>query len=219
MRPGERAMWERLGDIVQLGKRRGVSVTCNGDGNGWANWEKIRDETGEPFYPFWFPVLKYVGADSLMLARAAERNPSIFLPTGPRSNLSEIVPRLLNIAEYVENPWGNTKFLLTQFKASPSPISDMSKQQRKEAQDAVAHSKALIEVAEKLGIELGGGKAVINEIETAIGTRGTQDSNVFEERREAEAHGCIVEETALDNEEEETNDWATDIRAAYVIQA
>jgi len=47
MRPGERAMWERLGDIVELGKRRGIPVTCNGDGDGWTNWERIRTETSE----------------------------------------------------------------------------------------------------------------------------------------------------------------------------
>jgi len=47
MRPGERAMWERLGDIVDLGRRRGVPVTCNGDGDGWTNWERIRSETSK----------------------------------------------------------------------------------------------------------------------------------------------------------------------------
>lgn len=47
MRPGERAIWERLGDIVKLGERRGLPVICNGDGNGWENWDKIRTETGE----------------------------------------------------------------------------------------------------------------------------------------------------------------------------
>jgi len=47
MRPGERAMWERLGDIVELGRRRGVPVTCNGDGDGWTNWERIRSETSK----------------------------------------------------------------------------------------------------------------------------------------------------------------------------
>lgn len=46
MRSTERAMWERLRDIVNLGKRRGVSVTCNGDGDGWVNWEHIREQTG-----------------------------------------------------------------------------------------------------------------------------------------------------------------------------
>jgi tRNA-dihydrouridine synthase 2 len=51
MRSGERAMWERLGDIVALGERRGISVICNGDGDGWSNWEKIRNETGESSRP------------------------------------------------------------------------------------------------------------------------------------------------------------------------
>ena len=40
-------MWERLGDIVELGRRRGVPVTCNGDGDGWTNWERIRSETSK----------------------------------------------------------------------------------------------------------------------------------------------------------------------------
>lgn len=47
MRPGERAMWERLGDIVELGKRRGLPVICNGDGDGWSNWERIRTQTSK----------------------------------------------------------------------------------------------------------------------------------------------------------------------------
>lgn len=46
MRSSVRALWERLGDIVQLGRRRGVPVLCNGDGEGWANWNDIREKTG-----------------------------------------------------------------------------------------------------------------------------------------------------------------------------
>lgn len=46
MRPSERAQWERLGELVALGKERGVSMTCNGDGDGWTNWDQIRQETG-----------------------------------------------------------------------------------------------------------------------------------------------------------------------------
>lgn len=46
MRSSERAMWERLGEIVELGKRRGLPVICNGDGEGWANWQAIREKTG-----------------------------------------------------------------------------------------------------------------------------------------------------------------------------
>jgi tRNA-dihydrouridine synthase 2 len=46
MRSGERALWERLSDIVKLGNARGIPVICNGDSNGWDNWERIRTETG-----------------------------------------------------------------------------------------------------------------------------------------------------------------------------
>jgi hypothetical protein len=51
-------MWERLGDIVELGRRRGIPVTCNGDGDGWTNWERIRSETSESA-----PQSVYGGAD------------------------------------------------------------------------------------------------------------------------------------------------------------
>lgn len=47
MRPHERAMWERLRELVELGERRGIPVACNGDGEGFANWEKIKSDTGE----------------------------------------------------------------------------------------------------------------------------------------------------------------------------
>jgi tRNA-dihydrouridine synthase 2 len=47
MRPGDKAMWERLNDIVKLGDERGVPVICNGDGDGWPNRERIREMTGE----------------------------------------------------------------------------------------------------------------------------------------------------------------------------
>ena len=46
MRSSEKAIWERLADIVRLGKRRGIPVICNGDGEGWSNWARIRDMTG-----------------------------------------------------------------------------------------------------------------------------------------------------------------------------
>ena len=132
------------------------------------------------------------GADSVMLARAAERNPSIFLPAGPRCNLTEIVPKFLNICEYIDNPWGNTKFLLAQFRASAAPISTLTKQQKKDAAEAVTRSKSLPEVAEKLNITLGGGKEILDEIQAVISRRTASD--VFEERHEAVAAGPAVDE-------------------------
>ncbi|WVW86925.1 hypothetical protein I302_108980 [Kwoniella bestiolae CBS 10118] len=179
MRPAERALWERLADIVALGKRRGIPVICNGDGDGWANWEKIRTETN---------------ADSVMLARAAERNPSVFLPTGPVCNMTEVVPKLLAIAKHTNNPWGNTKFLLTQFKASPPPISQMSKQERKQAAEIISKSKTIEQVAEGLEIPLDNAQQVFDDVVRKIAERSEKDTNIWEERHEADAKGLVVDE-------------------------
>ena len=51
MRSSEKALWDRLSDVVKLGKERGVPVTCNGDGEGWSNWAMIKEKTG------WFTTI------------------------------------------------------------------------------------------------------------------------------------------------------------------
>jgi tRNA-dihydrouridine synthase 2 len=131
-----------------------------------------------------------------MLARAAERNPSIFRVEGPRCNLTEVIPRLLNIAQHVNNPWGNTKFLLMQFKPSPPPTSHMTKGEKKIAQEVVIKSKTIEAVAEGLGVELGRGEEVMSEIEKQIRERGqaTSQPDIFEERKEAEQVGSVHDE-------------------------
>ena len=160
------------------------------------------------------------GAESVMLARAAERNPSVFLPAGPRCNLSENIPKLLGIAEYVDNPWRNTKFLLTQFKPSPSPISDATKAQKKAALEAINSSKSLVEVAEKLGVPLGNGKTVMDEIAARIRARGVQeDTDVFEERREAEEAGRVVDEPETVECKADVDGWEVGVGQAELIHA
>ncbi|WVQ66042.1 uncharacterized protein L199_004220 [Kwoniella botswanensis] len=199
MRPAERALWERLADIVALGKQRGLPVICNGDGDGWANWEKIRTETN---------------ADSVMLARAAERNPSVFLPTGPVCNMTEVVPKLLAIAKHTNNPWGNTKFLLTQFKASPPPISNMSKQERKQAAEIVSKSKTVEQVAEGLKIPIDDVKEVFDVIVKKIAERGRADTNIWEERHEAEVNGQVIDEPATVDGEAEVDGFEVGVGQA-----
>jgi len=144
-----------------------------------------------------------IDADSVMLARAAERNPSVFLPAGPRCNVTEIVPKLLQIAQYTQNPWGNTKFLLNQFKPSPPPISKMPKAEKKEYQEMINKAKSIEEVAEKLSIDLGGCKDVMNEIEARIKERQAdqEEQDVFEERKEKEDAGEVVDEPSEGVEE------------------
>jgi tRNA-dihydrouridine synthase 2 len=138
------------------------------------------------------------GADSVMLARAAERNPSVFLPAGPRCNVTEIVPKLLCLSEYTKNPWGNTKFLLNQFKPSPPPISRMPKHIKKEYQELVNKAKSAVELAEKQNIDVSPARCaeVMREVEAKIRERqaDAEDQDVFEERREKEEKGEVVDE-------------------------
>jgi tRNA-dihydrouridine synthase 2 len=146
-----------------------------------------------------------IDADSVMLARAAERNPSVFLPAGPRCNVTEIVPKLLQISEYTKNPWGNTKFLLNQFKPSPPPISKMPKAEKKEYQEMINKSKSVEEVAEKLnvGLDLGKCRKIMGEVEARIKERQAdqEEQDVFEERKEKEDAGQVVDEPSEGVEE------------------
>jgi len=135
-------------------------------------------------------------ADSVMLARAAEKNPSVFLPAGPRCNVTEIVPKLLHIAQYTQNPWGNTKFLLNQFKPSPPPISTMPKAQKKEHQEIINKAKSIEELAAILQVDLIKAKEVMSEVEKKIKERqaDAEEKDVFEERKEKEDAGEVVDE-------------------------
>jgi tRNA-dihydrouridine synthase 2 len=152
-----------------------------------------------------------------MLARAAERNPSVFLPSGPVCTIKQIVPKLLNIAEYTNNPWGNTKFLLSQFKPSAPPISTLSKWQRKEAQEAVAKAKSLPEVAEKLNVELGKGKEVMTEIEARI--RERPDADVWTVRQKVEEKGEAVDEPVSTESRAEDDGWEVGVGPAAAAHA
>lgn len=106
-----------------------------------------------------------------MLARSAENNPSVFRPEGPVDNLTVVIPKLLNAAEYLDNSWGNTKFLLMQYKPSPAPLSSLNKQERKEASEAVTRAKSVQELAEKMNVQLGQGKAFMDELDAKLRAR------------------------------------------------
>jgi tRNA-dihydrouridine synthase 2 len=137
-----------------------------------------------------------IDADSVMLARAAEKNPSVFLPAGPRCNVTEIVPKLLNIAEYTQNPWGNTKFLLNQFKPSPPPISKRSKAEKKDYMEIVNKAKSIEEMAGKLDVDLTKSGEIMKDVEKKIKERqaGQEVQDVFEERKEKEDLGQVIDE-------------------------
>ncbi|KAI0294696.1 hypothetical protein B0F90DRAFT_1670397 [Multifurca ochricompacta] len=107
MRPRERALIHRLKEVVDFVKGFGgdVAVIENGDCVGFEDARRIRSITG---------------ADSVMIATAAEANPTVFSPT-PLTNLEEtfILP-YLRLCKYLDNHWASTKFCVSQFKARKS---------------------------------------------------------------------------------------------------
>ncbi|KAH9973358.1 tRNA-dihydrouridine synthase 2 [Lactifluus volemus] len=107
MRPRERALIHRLKEIVDFvrGLGRDVAVIENGDCVGLEDARRIRAITG---------------ADSVMIASAAEANPSVFSPT-PLTNLEDdLILPYLRLCKYLDNHWASTKFCISQFKGRKS---------------------------------------------------------------------------------------------------
>lgn len=119
-----------------------------------------------------------------MLARSAERNPSVFLPSGPLNTVTDVIPKLLALSDYLKNPWGNTKFLLMQFKPSPPPLSNMSKAERKRIADILSQSKSTQEAAVGLDLSLASGDQLFKEIRSKIDVEGNRD--IWQARCEVE---------------------------------
>lgn len=87
-----------------------------------------------------------------MIARAAEDNPSIFLPTGPVPTAEELIPStFLPVCIATENHYSSTKFLLYQHAPSPHPISKLSKAEKKKVQDGVSAAKTYEDVVKVFG--------------------------------------------------------------------
>jgi len=105
MRDRQRALVERLREIVEFveGMGKGVAVVENGDCLGYEDAKRVRELTG---------------AHSVMIARAAEANPSCFSPT-PLSDLEVTLwPRYISLARYLDNHWSLTKFCVSQFRGA-----------------------------------------------------------------------------------------------------
>lgn len=132
MRSSSPALWHRLREIVEVGKEYGIPVICNGDGAGHANWNEIKEKTG---------------VSSVMIARAAENNPSVFLESGPISNYEELIPKhFLPICVYTDNAWSSTRFLLSQHSPSGPPTSKLGKREKKEWQEKAGKAKTYEDV-------------------------------------------------------------------------
>ncbi|KAJ7146391.1 hypothetical protein C8R44DRAFT_600643 [Mycena epipterygia] len=103
MRDRDAALVERLKEIVDFveGMGKGIAVIENGDCTGAEDAKRIRNLTG---------------AHSVMIARAAESNPSCFSPVPLIDVEKTLCPAYLRVAKYLNHNWGLTKFCVSQFK-------------------------------------------------------------------------------------------------------
>ncbi|KAI9471552.1 tRNA-dihydrouridine synthase 2 [Coemansia sp. RSA 1085] len=96
MRPREKAMWHRLNSIVE--ELKPLPVVLNGDIFKYEDAQKARTSTG---------------ATSVMTARGAAANPSIFCAKGGIPARDAVV-EYVKIAMNVGNPYSNTKYTVLQ---------------------------------------------------------------------------------------------------------
>lgn len=108
MRPREPALLHRFRDVAAHIARiaretdQDVSVVVNGDCFGVGDIPRIRELTG---------------ADAFMMARGPEANMSCFQPVRA-CTASVVAPKWLRYAVYFDNPFGNTKYCITQMAFS-----------------------------------------------------------------------------------------------------
>ncbi|CAD6885084.1 unnamed protein product [Tilletia controversa] len=102
MRPREPALLGRFREVAEAVREESageVPVVVNGDC--WSAEDEAR-------------FLELTGATSIMIARGAELNPSVFRRQGKLSVPDIIAPQYARYAMYFDNVWGNTKYCLGQ---------------------------------------------------------------------------------------------------------
>ncbi|KAJ2745410.1 tRNA-dihydrouridine synthase 2 [Coemansia sp. BCRC 34490] len=97
MRPREKALWDRLNSVVN-GVPDHLPVILNGDVFAYVDVERAKEITG---------------ATSVMTARGAAANPSIFRPDGTIDTIETVV-EYVRMAVRTRNPFHNTKYALLQ---------------------------------------------------------------------------------------------------------
>ncbi|GAA5948691.1 hypothetical protein JCM21900_005262 [Sporobolomyces salmonicolor] len=142
MRSSEPALHERMREITAMGRETGVPVVCNGDavgGGSGAGWGNFGD------------VCKKTGVSSVMIARAAEANPSCFSREGLEDPISVVIPRLLRIAIATQNHFGNTKYILNAINLHMSPTPP-SRERNRDIKQRMNKARTYDEMAQIFGI-------------------------------------------------------------------
>jgi len=93
-RPKDKAHWDLLKEIIDL-KPVNIPIIANGDIFEYEDIQKIKE---------------YTGASSVMIARGACRNPSIFSSIG--ISVKEMMKEYTKVCIDTDNPFSNTKYTL-----------------------------------------------------------------------------------------------------------
>ncbi|THU96842.1 tRNA-dihydrouridine synthase 2, partial [Dendrothele bispora CBS 962.96] len=157
MRDRDRAVIERLREIVDFVKGMGkdIAVIENGDCLGAEDANRVREATG---------------AHSVMIARAAESNPSCFSSTPIVDLNKNLIPSYLRVAKYLDNHWSLTKFCISQFKG---PSVNSTKAEEKRVREAVIKARSYDDVKDIVGEWTG--EQDFKEIVQAIEARTSED--------------------------------------------
>ncbi|CAE6428384.1 unnamed protein product [Rhizoctonia solani] len=184
MRPVTPAVTPRMREAVdqiaeleaedKTGRR--VAVIYNGDCSGASAAQEIRDITG---------------ATSVMMARAAEANPSCFDASRPvRDAELEIIPEYLRLAKYLDNHFSNTKFCIQQFNSPMTPEASQAlpKAARKAFHQRISQTKNydMLESALPGGGGLTGGEKIMDDIKGLM-KRRVSEAQRLEERVDKKA--------------------------------
>ncbi|CAE7190111.1 unnamed protein product [Rhizoctonia solani] len=199
MRPVTPAVTSRMREAVdqiaelEAGDESGrrVAVIYNGDCSGASAAQEIRDTTG---------------ATSVMMARAAETNPSCFDASRPvRDAELEIIPEYLRLAKYLDNHFSNTKFCVQQFNSPNTPESSQAlpKAARKAFHQRISQAKSYDMLVSALpgGGGLDGGENIMKEIKELMEVRVDMARSIGERMEEK-----VKEEMEQRAEAEESED-------------
>lgn len=172
MRDRDAALIQRLKEIVDFveGLGKGIAVIENGDCLGAEDAKRVREVTG---------------AHSVMIARAAEANPSCFSNT-PLTDVEEtLVPDYLRLSRYLNSHWSVTKFCVSQFKGHHV---NYTKKQEHALREGIVKSRSFDEVEHVVGSWTG--EQVFRDIAAAIEARPPRRIEYEEETdRDVTPHG------------------------------
>ncbi|SCZ99591.1 BZ3500_MvSof-1268-A1-R1_Chr3-1g06130 [Microbotryum saponariae] len=171
MRSTEPALLERLREIVELGREKGVPVVENGDCYDAKDAERITEQTG---------------VTSCMIARGAEANPSCFRNEGLLDSVNEVIPRLLRLSLASDLNFQNTRYIINSMTLTSETLSKREKGAIKLASNK---AKSYYEMAEAFGID----KEAVDEargmgIERLVPGWMERRKRILEEELGEEAH-------------------------------